>query len=251
MTDPLGGSLISMCAGLSATRSQRCPIIAVELPGPGRTRRGRGDRRVGVDLHDPALAGQGRDQTLATPVLDLHQRPELRRRGHPGPGPAPPSLGRETVVSKRTCHLRRRRDLHPSRLPVSPLFASGQGPEACVSATTTTAAALAHLATDDVHRAKIHGRCDATTGIEPINRAGQTGQDPGAVRIPRPRVLGRRQRIVTPGAEGHRPPRREVPRRSHDAHTGPRVLADTKKPNPRRRPVGGSLIPDDLTNLTT
>jgi len=54
-----------------------CPDLATQ----GRRR---WDRRVGVDLHGATLAGRGRDQTLAVPVLDLHHRPELRRQGLPG-----------------------------------------------------------------------------------------------------------------------------------------------------------------------
>src|ERR1035437_9641980 len=58
-----------------------------------------------------------------------------------------------------------------------------------------------------------------------VHRAGRTGHDPGAVRLRRPRVLGGRQGLVTPGTESHRPSRRTVPQRGHGAHTGPRVLA--------------------------
>jgi len=65
--------------------------------------------------------GRRRDQTLAVPVLDLRHRPGLRRQGRPGPGPVQQGLGRETVVSKRLCHLRRRKDLHPSPVLVPPL----------------------------------------------------------------------------------------------------------------------------------
>jgi hypothetical protein len=47
----------SHSAGLPATRGQRRPTVTVELPGPGRAGRRRRDRRLGIDLHDPALAG--------------------------------------------------------------------------------------------------------------------------------------------------------------------------------------------------
>jgi hypothetical protein len=68
----------SHSAGLPATRGQRRPTVAVELPGPGRAGRRRRDRRLGIGLHDPALAGRKRDQTLAVPVPDLRHRTELR-----------------------------------------------------------------------------------------------------------------------------------------------------------------------------
>ena len=56
--------------------------------------------------------------------------------------------------------------------------------------------AWAYLAALDVHRAKVFGRCEHTTGIEPFGRL----VDPGHVPSPLPqcpaRVLDRRQRLL-------------------------------------------------------
>jgi hypothetical protein len=85
---------------------------------------------------------------------------------------------------------------------------------------------LACLAAYDVHRAKIYGRFDATTDIEPFTRTGPPKvktQEPYTSADPH--VLGRRHRHVPPRTEGHRPARRTVPQPGHGAHPGPPFLA--------------------------
>jgi len=71
--------------------------------------------------------------------------------------------------------------------------------------------ALAYLAAYDVHGAKIYGRCEATTGIEPftalVEQVMTAEPYASAGRV----FLGGRQRLVPPRPESHRPARRAFP----------------------------------------
>jgi hypothetical protein len=57
---------------------------------------------------------------------------------------------------------------------------------------------LAYLAAWDVHRAKVFGRCEATTGIAPVDRLVEQVNDHRALRLFARSVLGGRQRLLTP-----------------------------------------------------
>ena len=65
--------------------------------------------------------------------------------------------------------------------------------------------ALAYLAAWDVHRAKVFGRCEDTTGIEPFDRLVEQVMTSAALRLGPPRVLDRRQRLLPPRPRLHRP----------------------------------------------
>jgi hypothetical protein len=102
--------------------------------------------------------------------VDLPPRPGLRRQGRTGPGPVRPDLGRRTlggddyVVSadeKTSIQARIRRHASlPAAQRRPPRTESGY----------TRGGALQYLAAWDVHRAKVFGRCEPTTGIEPFGR---------------------------------------------------------------------------------
>ncbi len=126
---------------LHATGRGGGAAVAVVVPGtgePGRRRRG---LRVDFARHGAPVAVAGRAQTLATPVLDLHHRPRLRRQGDPRARPLRPDLGRKTVGRQPVRDLRRREDLHPSSLPLPPPCCRRGCRAHCGSTTTTTAVA--------------------------------------------------------------------------------------------------------------
>ena len=142
----------------------------------------------------------GRAQTVAVPVVDLHHATPTsppRRTGcwtsTPARGTATPLAADDYVISAdEKTSIQARCRCHPTLPP-------GTGPARCGSTTTTTAAArVAYLAAYDVHRATVFGRCAATTGIDPFTDPGRPGHDPRALRLSRPGVLDRRQRLLPP-----------------------------------------------------
>ncbi len=70
--------------------------------------------------------------------------------------------------------------------------------------------ALAYLAAYDVHRAKVFGRCQDSTGIVPFTALVEQ--------------VMTRQRLLPPRRQSHRPACRAISERDHGAHPGPRLL---------------------------
>jgi len=93
-------------------------------------------------------------QTKATCVLDLYHR---RWKG---------KQARQT----RLRHLCGRKDLDPSAYPQTSHHPARPQAGDAGRARVRPRGALAYLAAWDVHQAKVHGRCELTTGIEPFGR---------------------------------------------------------------------------------
>ena len=154
--------------GLRAARRQRDAAGPLDLPraGPPGGRQRHRSRALGV--HRAPLARRRRDQALAAPVVDLPPRPVLRRQGRPRPGPLPAGLGR-TAARRREYVLsadekpgvQARSRIH---LPLPP------GPRRAMRAESEyrRCGTLAYLAAYDVHRARVIGRCEPSTGIKPF-----------------------------------------------------------------------------------
>jgi len=85
--------------------------------------------------------------------------------------------------------------------------------------------ALAYLAAWDVHRAKVFGRCEHTTGIEPFDRLVEQVMTCQPLRLGPPGVLGGRQRLLPPRPRLHRPARRPLAHPAADPPARPRLLA--------------------------
>ena len=140
------------------------------MPGSGPRRRRARHRRLDLGHHDLALAERRCDQALAAPLLDLPPRPRLRAQGGPGldlygrrfhDTPLRPD---EYVISadeKTSIQARIRKHATTPPAPRQP---------ARVEAEYFRGGSLAYLAAWDVHRAKVFGRCEATTGIDPFDR---------------------------------------------------------------------------------
>jgi len=70
----------------------------------------------------------------------------------------------------RVRHLGRREDLDPGALPLPPDLPPPRARVMRVEHEYERGGALAYLAAWDVHRARLFGRCEPTTGIEPFGR---------------------------------------------------------------------------------
>jgi len=99
---------------------------------------------------------------VAIPKLDLSARPPVRRQGRPS---ACTPLGRRDFVlsADEKTSIQARIRVHPS-LPAAP------GRCARIEHEYQRGGACAYLAAWDVHRAKLFGRCENTTGIQPFDR---------------------------------------------------------------------------------
>ena len=136
--------------------------------------------RSWIFIRDPDFAAK------AARVLDLYAR----------------HLGRRAARRGRVRDLRGREDLHPGPLPLPPHPATRAGPARCASNHDyDRGGALAYLAAYDVHRAKVFGRCEPTTGIDPFMRlvAQVMTTEPYAQR--QSGVLDRGQRLLPPRPE--------------------------------------------------
>ena len=67
-------------------------------------------------------------------------------------------------------YLRRREDLHPGPHPQARHHTAGTEPADARRGGVPPRRPLAYLAAWDVHRAKVFGRCEQTTGIDPFDR---------------------------------------------------------------------------------
>ena len=125
--------------------------------------------RVGVRVHRAPLAGQGRDQALAAPDMDLSPRPELRHQSRPRARPLPAALRRPSPARRRVRH-QRRRETRRTGPPPHPRQRSPPDPAEPmrVEHEYIRGGTLAYLAAYDVHRARVFGRCEPTTGIVPF-----------------------------------------------------------------------------------
>ena len=118
-----------------------------------------------------ALAFRRRHQAVAAPVVDLPSGPRFRGKSKQGARSLPAgewegeALAEDDYVlstdEKTSVQARARR--HPSLAPAP-------GRDARVEHEYGRAGALQYFAAWDVHRAKIFGRCEAKTGIEPFGR---------------------------------------------------------------------------------
>ena len=167
---PLRSSSPSRPSPASCPPASASPSPACTFPtSPPRSHPWHRGRDLGD--HHLAVAVRRRHPPLAPPLLDLPPRPRLRDQGRPGPRPLRPDLAGQTAGRKRLRDLRRREDLHPGPPPLPPHPRPRRRPRHHGSSTNTTAAgALQYLAAWDVHRAKIFGRCEPKTGIEPFGR---------------------------------------------------------------------------------
>ena len=102
--------------------------------------------------------------------------------------------------------------------------------------------ALAYLAAYDVHRAKVFGRCDATTGIDAVHGPGRAGHDR---KSPTPRPGGCSGSSTTAPPTAARPPSTgstsPLPQRGHGPHPRPRLLAQPGGDLLLRRPAQSRL----------
>ena len=168
----------------SASRSRR-PRCAAGWPrtpsNPGSTSRG---------SSSPTPTSSPRPQR----VLDLYQRVW---DGKPlGPNEYVISADEKTSIQARCrCH---------------PTLPPGKARMMRVNHDYHRRGAVAYLAAYDVHRAKVYGRCEDTTGIVPFTSTGRAGHDPGALRSPRtgcsgswttaPRTAGRQRSTGSPSS---------------------------------------------------
>jgi DDE superfamily endonuclease len=107
---------------------------------------------------------------MAIPQLDLPARPAVRRQGRSGARPLPAALGwraagpRDFVVSAdEKTSIQARIRIHPS-------LSGAPGRCTRIEHEYQRRGACAYLAAWDVHRAKLFGRCEDTTGIQPFDR---------------------------------------------------------------------------------
>ena len=144
-------------AGVRAARGEWDAAGEVELPGP----RDRGPGYLGV--HGAPLAGGGRSQALAAPVLGLPRDPYFAVKAAHVFGlyeriwEARPLGGDEYVLSadeKPGVQVRRR--IHPGLPP-------GPGRPMRVENEYARCGTRPYLAAYDVHRGQVTGRCEPTT----------------------------------------------------------------------------------------
>ncbi len=154
-------------------RAARYPGRAREPLEPGRATRRTGRLRRGdPDLdHDAvALAGRGPHQALAASLVDLPARPRLCRQGRSGArlvsAPlrgAALSADEYVISADEKTSIQARHRCHPTLPP-------GAARALRVEHEYDRGGALAYLAAWDVHRARLFGRCEPSTGIGPFGR---------------------------------------------------------------------------------
>ncbi len=153
---------------------------------------------------DPAFGAK------ATRVLDLY---EGVVDGQP--------LGQDEYVisADEKTSIQARRRCHPTLPP-------GRARSMRVEHEYERGGALAYLAAWDVHHARLFGRCEPSTGIDPFGRLVAQVHDHRAVRLGPPRVLGGRQRLLPPRADINRPPPRRLGQPAPGPPAGPRLLVE-------------------------
>src|SRR6266536_2194601 len=154
-------------------RAARYPGRAREPLEPGRATRRTGRLRRGdPDLdHDAvALAGRGPHQALAASLVDLPARPRLCRQGRSGArlvsAPlrgAALSADEYVISADEKTSIQARHRYHPTLPP-------GAARALRIEHEYDRGGALAYLAAWDVHRARLFGRLEPTTGIQPFGR---------------------------------------------------------------------------------
>ena len=129
------------------------------------------DRRRDLRDHDLALAVRPTPSGRGVSLVDLPPRPGLRAQGRPRARPVRRPRGRASRWANGTT------SSPPTRRPASrPGSAPPHRSPGSTRATMRVeheydrGGALAYLAAWDVHRAKLFGRCEPTTGIEPFGR---------------------------------------------------------------------------------
>ena len=96
-------------------------------PGAGRGGGRPRNRGGGLGVHGAALAGRGRPQALAAPVVDLPAGSGLRGQGGPGAGSVRRDLAGRAVGRGRVRGVRGREDLDPGPVSLPPHAPAGQG----------------------------------------------------------------------------------------------------------------------------
>ncbi len=143
-------------------------------------------------------------------------RPAFRGQGQPCAGPVRPDLstasrlGSDEYVSPPT--------KNPASRPAPhPLDSTTRARPAAMRVENEyqRGGTMAYLAAYDVHRARVIGRCEPTTGIAPFTRLVDQVMTQRALRHRRPRVLDRRQRLLPPRLGRRRPPEQRLPQRDH------------------------------------
>jgi hypothetical protein len=89
--------------------------------------------------------------------------------------------------------------------------------------------ALAYFAAWDVHRAKVFGRCEAATGIDPFDRLVEQVMTNEPYASARRRVLGGRQRLAPSWSAQHRPNRAPLADPAPDPPAHPCLLAQPSR----------------------
>src|SRR5215208_6089795 len=140
-------------------------------------------------------------QPKAGRVLDLYARRFEGRRLHPG---------EYVICADEKSQLQALARRHAT-VPAAP------GRAALVEFEYRRGGTLAYLAAWDVHHARLFGRCESKTGIEPFGRLGED------------RVLDRRQRLKPrrPGLD--RPARERLSQRAADPPADPRLVAQSDR----------------------
>ena len=190
--------------GRQATASSLLPrrrLCAAGWPG---TRSEPWQHRSWIFPRDPHFA------VKASRVLDLYQR---EWEGQP--------LGEDEYVisADEKPGVQARMRIHP---PLPP------GPRRAMRAESEYRryGTLAYLAAYDVHRARVFGRCEPSTGIKPFTALADQVMSGRAVRVGETGVLGRGQRSLAPELGRGSPPQRRIPERADGAPARPCVLAE-------------------------
>ena len=157
-------------AGLRTAGEDRHAAGSLAVPRPGPRRRRVRHRRLHLGHHDLALAEFGCNKAVAASVLDLPPRPDFGAKAarvldlYARRFDDTPLRPDEFVISadeKTSIQARVRKH---ATTPPAPRRAMR------VEHEYARGGALAYLAAWDVHRAKVFGRCEHTTGIEPFDR---------------------------------------------------------------------------------
>ena len=188
--------------GVKALACELPAESGVPLPG-GAPRAGRGGgrprhRRGGLGVHGAPLAGRGRPQALAAPVVDLPAGPATSRSRPPGCWICTPGHGRASRWARTSSWSARTRRPRPGPVPLPPHAARRAGPDDAGRA-RVPARGRAGLP-GRLRRAPRPGDrpVEPTTGIEPFTGLVAQVMTSRAVCPRGAGVLGGGQRLLAP-----------------------------------------------------